>query len=107
MLAYGHYPLEVIAHSSFLPIRPEQHVLGATHLRTVLARHGVSTYVAGHLHAAFGSKLHRMHAYPGKQESDPQSASCLPFPLSISPLPLAAEHLHAFSGSQLHRMDMF
>ena len=66
IIAHGHFPLEVIAYpethpwwlfartSSRLPPHMQT-------LRRLLVHHGVSAYLNGHLHAAFGQRLHRLH----------------------------------------------
>ncbi|EFJ51718.1 hypothetical protein VOLCADRAFT_87455 [Volvox carteri f. nagariensis] len=61
-IAYGHYPLSTIAY-------PGRRIAGgaaerAASVHQILVRHGVSAYLAGHLHGAFGRKLHRLHAGP-------------------------------------------
>ncbi len=38
----------------------------------VLAEHNVSAYLTGHLHGAFGQRLHRLHATPAGK-SNPQA----------------------------------
>jgi hypothetical protein len=65
-VAYGHYPLEVIGHGETNPWWPwgvvkPQHKGLAPSLRQVLMDHNTSAYLNGHLHSAFGNKLHRMH----------------------------------------------
>ena len=61
VLAYGHYPLEVVTRS---PYNPGPDKAGKS-LRELLMHHNVSVYVAGHLHSAFGQKLHRLHGREG------------------------------------------
>lgn len=55
VLAYGHYPLATVA-------RPLPRAGGARppSLAASLAAAGASTYLAGHLHAVFGDRLHRL-----------------------------------------------
>ena len=79
---YGHYPLPVIAEPD---TKPWQGFGGVGRARTgsraeqqaplleVLHRHGVAAYLCGHLHSAFGPRLHRLHAAPGGGQRDAQT----------------------------------
>ncbi|EFN57681.1 hypothetical protein CHLNCDRAFT_50941 [Chlorella variabilis] len=71
ILAYCHYPLSTVDSSprhvpgppgillhAMRSVRPMQ---GLTQL---LAQHNVSAVLSGHLHSAFGQRLHRVHATP-------------------------------------------
>lgn len=70
---YGHYPLPIVAEPD---TRPWQgfggvaKVVGGAYaghqapLLQVLSGHNVSAYLCGHLHGAFGPRLHRLHAAP-------------------------------------------
>mmetsp|Transcript_39538 Transcript_39538/g.100239 ORF Transcript_39538/g.100239 Transcript_39538/m.100239 type:complete len:752 (+) Transcript_39538:262-2517(+) len=53
VIAFSHYPLSVIRY-------PRTPAKGET-LPEVLQRHGTAAYLSGHLHAAFGQRLHRLH----------------------------------------------
>ncbi|GLI63519.1 hypothetical protein VaNZ11_006504, partial [Volvox africanus] len=71
-IAYGHYPLSTISY----PGRRRTGASGAAaaaSVQQVLVRHGVSSYLAGHLHGAFGHKLHRLHKAPIATDSRPMS----------------------------------
>ena len=67
MIVYGHYPLPTIQEPETKPWvapamgreRPQQ-----DDLLKVLTRHNVSAYLSGHLHAAFGQRVHRLHKTP-------------------------------------------
>ena len=67
VVAYGHYPLEVTGHPDTGPWWPwgkvhPQHVSSVPpSLRQALLKHNVTAYLNGHLHSAFGDRLHRMH----------------------------------------------
>lgn len=69
MFVYGHYPLPTIQEPETKPWvsptvgteRPQQ-----ADLLAVLTRHNVSAYISGHLHSAFGQRVHRMHKTPTK-----------------------------------------
>ena len=67
IVAYGHYPLEVISHPDTGPwwpwgvVHPRHKVGMPPDLRHALLKHNVTAYLNGHLHSAFGDKLHRMH----------------------------------------------
>ena len=68
-LVYGHYPLPVIQQPETKPWASP--AMGSTarqraDLLSVLTRHNVSAYVSGHLHGAFGQRVHRMHRTPTK-----------------------------------------
>jgi hypothetical protein len=66
VVAYGHYPLPVIAEPETKPWdawgRGKAAKIGS--LLRVLLHHNVSAYLSGHLHAAFGQRLHRLHDVP-------------------------------------------
>lgn len=69
VVVYGHYPLPVIQQPETKPWANS--AMGSTahqkpDLMSVLTRHNVSAYVSGHLHAAFGQRVHRMHRTPTK-----------------------------------------
>ncbi|XP_024520040.1 putative metallophosphoesterase At3g03305 [Selaginella moellendorffii] len=57
-VAFGHFPMSFTA-SSESGRRPEE----------ILARHGISAYLCGHLHTKFGKQLYRLHSYPGSGTS--------------------------------------
>lgn len=67
VIVYGHYPLPTIQEPETKPWvapamgrqRPQQ-----DDLLRVLTRHNVSAYLSGHLHAAFGQRVHRLHRTP-------------------------------------------
>lgn len=66
IVVYGHYPLPLIAEPD---TKPWQDRAAAAPLKTgsllqVLTRHNVSAYLSGHLHGAFGQRLHRLHKVP-------------------------------------------
>lgn len=71
ILAYGHYPLEVVTH----PPGSTAHGSAAKNLHETLARNNISVYVAGHLHSAFGEKLHRLHKHEGELHT-PMPVAC-------------------------------
>ena len=67
LLSYGHYPLGVMTDPGASPLNPASRGLsGGKDLVQLLLRHNVTMHVAGHLHAAFGRKLHRMHQHRGQ-----------------------------------------
>lgn len=70
VLAYGHYPLEIVVRPEHGPPRLAfgTRAHQSTTLKQILLQHNVSTYVAGHLHAAFGQRLHRVHRGGGETE---------------------------------------
>ncbi|GIL82232.1 hypothetical protein Vretifemale_11147 [Volvox reticuliferus] len=62
-IAYGHYPLSTIAYPGRRRTGASEAAAAAS-VQQILVRHGVSAYLAGHLHGAFGHKLHRLHKAP-------------------------------------------
>lgn len=66
-MVYGHYPLSTVQEPETKPWVasavgaqvPEQAAL-----LEVLTRHNVSAYLSGHLHAAFGQRMHRLYRTP-------------------------------------------
>lgn len=62
-VAYGHFPLSVIAHPETDPwwLFASRKASPAATLKQVLLRHSVAAYLNGHLHSAFGQRLHRLH----------------------------------------------
>lgn len=88
VIAFSHYPLSVIRYPrtpAKVPLHPHPiypawapHPCAPSHtllaptltcrwrlqgetLPEVLQRHGTAAYLSGHLHAAFGQRLHRLH----------------------------------------------
>ncbi|KAG2482524.1 hypothetical protein HYH03_018541 [Edaphochlamys debaryana] len=80
-IAYGHYPLSTIGYPLFptppppssAPSSAPDPAPGST-LPAVLAAHGSGAYLSGHLHGAFGRRLHRLHAGPRGQGQQGQEA---------------------------------
>lgn len=78
LVVYGHYPLPVIAEPDTNPWR-----VGGTDgakigsLMEVLTQHGVTAYISGHLHAAFGQRVHRLHSAPDGGESPLTVSTCV------------------------------
>lgn len=67
LVVYGHYPLPLIAEPETKPwqgrvARAAPAKIGS--LLQVLTHHNVSAYLSGHLHGAFGQRLHRLHKMP-------------------------------------------
>ncbi len=63
VLAYGHYPLQVIAQAETRSAAAHPAGKGSRGWRSVkevLLSHGVAAYVSGHLHSVFGRCLHRL-----------------------------------------------
>lgn len=59
-LAYGHHPLSTVLHPSI----PFWRQIDRSSPETIygrLSQHGVQVYVNGHLHSAFGQRLHKRH----------------------------------------------
>lgn len=70
-LVYCHYPLSTIDSSPAHAPGPPGILLHAAHparamqgLTLLLAEHNVSAVFSGHLHSAFGQRLHRLHTTP-------------------------------------------
>lgn len=77
IIAYGHYPLGTIAHPDTRPWwQPDPPASDSTldsskdplvvslqgmTVQSVLEKNGAQMYLCGHLHALFGSRLHRLH----------------------------------------------
>lgn len=69
LVVYAHYPLPVIAEPD---TKPWQGFVGAAQqqpkqetLLEVLTKRHVTAVLSGHLHSAFGRRVHRLHATPG------------------------------------------
>eukprot|EP00884_Botryococcus_braunii_P004718 jgi/Botrbrau1/14247/Bobra.0381s0008.2 len=61
LLAYGHYPLQVITQApGAAPHSDGKSGNGWRSVKEVLLSHGVAAYVSGHLHSVFGRCLHRL-----------------------------------------------
>ena len=70
LVVYGHYPLPVIQEPETKPWAGpakgrEAHGTQGS-LLEVLKGQNVSAYFSGHLHAAFGQRVHGMHRAPGR-----------------------------------------
>lgn len=67
VVAYGHYPLSTLEQppARWTPAVLLHHALrnpaSMQGLAVVLAAHNVTAYINGHLHSAFGHRLHRLH----------------------------------------------
>ena len=70
LVVYGHYPLPVIEEPETKPwVRPAKGAEALDNqgsLLEVLTGQNVSAYLSGHLHAAFGQRVHRMHRGLGR-----------------------------------------
>ncbi|GFR52373.1 hypothetical protein Agub_g14933 [Astrephomene gubernaculifera] len=73
-IAYGHYPLSVTSYvvqqspADPKPVNNGQQS-SLSSVQEVLLRHGVTAYLSGHLHGAFGRRLHRLHRSPPSSSS--------------------------------------
>ncbi|KXZ43817.1 hypothetical protein GPECTOR_80g177 [Gonium pectorale] len=75
-IAYGHYPLSTIAYVPLYGLSTNATAAvpaaagNSDTVQDVLLRHGVSAYLSGHLHGAFGRRLHRLHATTRRSTGD-------------------------------------
>ena len=84
LLTYGHFPLSTVRHPRMTPswMGPATAWLQATSsahasqgLVTLLLNHKAAVYVSGHLHAAFGEKLHAVHSFHNSFLAELESAA--------------------------------
>ena len=59
-LAYGHHPLSTVLHPS-IPFWRQIDRSSPETIYGKLSQHGVQVYLNGHLHSAFGQRLHKRH----------------------------------------------
>ena len=59
-LAYGHHPLSTVLHPD-IPFWQKIDRSSTLTLYGMLSQHGVQAHVNGHLHSAFGQRVHMLH----------------------------------------------
>lgn len=59
-LAYGHHPLSTVLHTA-IPFWQQIDRTSTSTMYGMLSQHGVQAHVNGHLHSAFGQRVHMLH----------------------------------------------